>query len=169
MLSHKLGQKTGKTLMSGLAIAALTALGLPPAPASANSYQTCARNLQAVGITAEAAAAACASMLKPEALSSCVVSIRQQAKFEATDALATCRRVRRPKELASCVVDIQRLGGDVAANDILDSCRRSLLPRQFATCVKGLRQTTKLAPSQAITTCIDGSDQPKDFYPTVQS
>ena len=43
--------------------------------------------------------------------------------------------------------------------DKLNYCRLSLLPVRFAECVVGLRREIDVTPTQAMNTCIDGSDR----------
>ncbi len=156
-----------------MAIAGLMAMALPPAPATAfdwlnlevNEYRVCAIRLQRAGIRPEAIGTACSVALRPKELGDCVVGITRKTDITAIDALTTCRQVRRPLELSACVVDISRRTQKPEPNAVLDNCRRSLLPVRYAQCVVGLSQRIDLTAAQAMDTCIDGSDRPKDFYP----
>ncbi len=152
-----------------LATAGLLAIAFPSAPSSAaqkSDYETCAARLLQVGLAPEVVAPACADVLRPRDLSTCVVRISQQASAPAADALSACRRVRRPVELATCVVDINRSSKDPTLPEILDNCRRSLLPTDFSNCVVGLSRRIDLASTQAMSTCISTADRPRDFAPT---
>lgn len=152
-----------------LAAAGLLAIAFPTSPSSAaqkNDYETCAARLLQVGLTPEVVASACADVLHPQDLSTCVVRINQQTSAAAADALSSCRRVRRPVELATCVVDINRGSQNPALPEILDNCRRSLLPTQFSNCVVGLSRRIDLASTQAMNTCISTIERPRDFEPT---
>lgn len=156
-----------------MAIAGLMAMAIPPAPAAAfdwlnlevNEYRVCAIRLQRAGIRPEAISAACSVALHPKELGDCVVGITRKTDITAIDALTTCRQVRRPLELSSCVVDISRRTQKPEPSAVLDNCRRSLLPVRYAQCVVGLSQRIDLTAAQAMDSCIDGSDRPKDFYP----
>jgi hypothetical protein len=125
-----------------------------------NDYRACAGQLLKVNITGEAALPACAKALRPRELSTCVVKINKEAKISALEALAACGLARRPEELATCVVNIS-LNTQGAVNPaVLNYCGRSLLPVRFAQCVVGLRsEVNTLPPTQALDTCIDGSDK----------
>ena len=145
-----------------LAVAGWLAMTLPLTAATIpssyrNQYRGCAGRLLSVGISAEAAASACAEALRPKDLSRCVVEIEQQTELAAEDALSSCRQVRRPNELASCVVGISR-NQEEAIPSVLNYCGRSLLPVRFAECVVGLRVEADFAPTDAMDTCIDASD-----------
>lgn len=152
-----------------LAVAGWLAMTLPITAATIpssyrNQYRGCAGRLLSVGISAEAAAIACAQALRPRDLSRCVIEIEQQTELAAEDALSSCRQVRRPNELASCVVGISR-NQEEAIPSILNYCSRSLLPERFAECVVGLRVEADFAPTDAMETCIDASDQISEVAP----
>ena len=151
--------------------ASLIAIALPIAPAKAffgraiNPYESCAANLTRAQISAAEAAGACGQALKPSDLGTCVNRIANE-KVSGTDALSVCRQVRRPVDAASCVVSIRRGVSDTAIVDVLDSCRRSLLPQTFSDCVVGLNSQLKVGGKQAISSCLDASDRPRDLLPT---
>lgn len=152
-----------------LAVAGWLAMTLPSTAATIpssyrNQYRGCAGRLLSVGISAEAAASACAEALRPKDLSRCVIEIEQQTELAAEDALSSCRQVRRPDELASCVVGISR-NQEEAMPSVLNYCGRSLLPERFAECVVGLRVEADFAPTDAMETCIDASDPLGDVAP----
>jgi hypothetical protein len=151
--------------------ASLIAIALPIAPAKAlfggarNPYESCAAGLTRAQVSAAEAASACGQALKPDDLGTCVNRIADE-KVSGADALLVCRQVRRPVEAASCVVGIRRGVSDTAIVDVLDSCRRSLLPQTFSDCVVGLNSQLKVGGKQAIASCLDASDRPRDLLPT---
>ncbi len=154
--------------------ASLVALALPIAPANAffggnrsdrKNYESCAADLTRAKVSAAEAANACGQALKPGDLGICVYRIADE-KVSGADALLVCRQVRRPVEAASCVVNIRRSASDTAIVDVLDSCRRSLLPQTFSDCVVGLNSQLKVGGKQAIASCLDVSDRPRDVLPT---
>lgn len=146
----------------GLSFVALTLgfIPLSPAPAAArNDYNRCAAELLDRQLPPETVALACASALRPEELSECVVEIDRNTDILAEDALNRCQQVRRPLELATCVVDISDDSTEGEAPLILDFCRRSLLPAKFSRCVVGLQNQIDLVTSQAMSVCIDTRDR----------
>ena len=156
--------------------ASLIAIALPITPAQAffgsptngsstKDYESCGTNLARANVSAVEAASACGQALRPEDLGTCVNRIADE-KVSGSDALLVCRRVRRPVEAASCVVNIRRGVTDTAIVDVLDSCRRSLLPQAFSNCVVGLNRQLKVGGKQAISSCLDVSDRPRDLLPT---
>lgn len=152
-----------------LAVAGWLAMTFPSTAATIpssyrNQYRGCAGRLLSVGISAEAAASACAEALRPQDLSRCVIEIERQTELAAEDALSSCRQVRRPNELASCVVGISR-NQEEAIPSVLNYCGRSLLPERFAECVVGLRIEADFAPTAAMETCINASDPLGDVAP----
>ncbi|WP_427161929.1 hypothetical protein ACQFX9_10350 [Aliinostoc sp. HNIBRCY26] len=149
-----------------LAIGGSVVMSFPSMATTYNDYRACAGRLLGVGVSEQAASQACAEALRPTDLSACVVFIDQRTEIRANDALTTCTRARRPKELATCVVSVSKNTQEAINPDVLNYCGRSLLPVRFAECVVGLRAETKLAPSQALNTCINGSDRVTGFAPT---
>ncbi len=151
--------------------ASLIAIALPMAPAQAlfggarKPYESCAADLTRAQVSAADAASACGQALRPDDLGTCVNRIADQ-KVSGADALSVCRQVRRPVEAASCVVGIRRGVLDTAIVDVLDSCRRSLLPQTFSDCVVGLNRQLKVGGKQAIASCLDTNDRPRDLLPT---
>ncbi len=123
-----------------------------------NDYRACASRLLSVKVSPEAASEGCATALHPSELSACVLKISQQAKIGGLDALNGCKQARRPEELATCVVGLSQNTEEATKPAILTYCGRSLLPVRFADCVLGLRSEIKSTVTQALDTCIDGSD-----------
>ena len=163
---------TGRWLLAfgtQLATLGLLATALPPMPASAitirfprtkNEYRACSVELMGAGLTADAAANACAGALHPRDISKCVVQINRKTNIAAVEALASCQRVRRPKDLATCVVDINTKSRTPTTTPllVLDQCRRSLLPEQFSECVVGLSRQVDFSVDRLMTTCLDTRD-----------
>jgi len=155
-----------------LAVAGWLGMSLPSPAATittgsnTNPYRSCAGRLVRAGVSAEAAASACAGALNPPDIGRCVARIEQQTEIAAQEALATCRQVRRPIELARCVVGISDNTRGQAVPGVLDYCSRSLLPVRYAECVVGLQREIDLAPKQALETCISASNRPLEFSPT---
>jgi hypothetical protein len=155
------------TLLSTLAIVA------PPAQAGwfdrwfkskpvENRYKLCGMRLDKAGIASETAATACAEVLHPEDLATCVGGITP-LKVDALTTLNACRRTRRPVELATCVQDVQRQDANAVLVNVLESCRQSLLPDRYGQCVVGLNQSLKTPTGNGLATCIDASDRPIDI------
>jgi hypothetical protein len=156
------------TAIGTLAIGTLTIVA-PPAQAGwftskpiANPYKLCGTSLEKAGITADTAATACAEVMHPEDLASCVGGITP-LKVDALTTLNACRRTRRPVELATCVQDVQRQDANAVLVNVLEACRQSLLPQQYGQCVVGLNQSLKTPIATGLTTCIDASDRPIDI------
>lgn len=127
-----------------------------------NDYRVCAGRIlrEEEGVTQQSVSEACAQALRPRELADCVVDIKRNTKIVAADALAYCSEARRPRDYASCVVGISRNTQEEINPAVLSYCNRSLLPVRFALCVVGLRTEIKdLPPTQALDTCIDGSDR----------
>lgn len=149
-----------------LATIGLLATILPPMPASAitirfprtkNAYRACSVELMGAGLTADAAASACADALHPRDISKCVVQINRKTNIAAVEALGSCQRVRRPLDLATCVVDINTKSRTTTTTPllVLDQCRRSLLPEQFSECVVGLSRQVDFSLDRLMNTCLD--------------
>ncbi|RCJ27139.1 hypothetical protein A6770_02515 [Nostoc minutum NIES-26] len=127
-----------------------------------NDYRVCAGRIlrEEEGVTQQSVSQACAQALRPRELADCVVDIKKNTKIVAADALAYCSEARRPRDYGICVVGISNNTEEAFNPATLDYCRRSLLPVRFAQCVVGLRSEIKdLPPTQALDTCIDGSDR----------
>ncbi|MFN6569451.1 hypothetical protein [Dendronalium sp. ChiSLP03b] len=127
-----------------------------------NDYRVCAGRIlrEEEGVTQQSVSQACAQALRPRELADCVVNIKKNTKIVAADALAYCSEARRPRDYGICVVGISNNTEEAFNPATLDYCRRSLLPVRFAQCVVGLRSEIKdLPPTQALDTCIDGSDR----------
>lgn len=130
-------------------------------------YDVCAQTLIAGGISAEAAAAACAASLYPQDLVECVAEIDLATDLPTENALAACRRVRRPVEMSQCVNQIATAGlPDGSAQRVLDGCRRSLLPDRYSDCVVGLALSAELTLDSALSTCIAAGDRPQNVLPS---
>ncbi|MDM9384161.1 hypothetical protein QUB80_26140 [Chlorogloeopsis sp. ULAP01] len=150
---------TAPTLtMLGWVAMALPSMASYESYGNPQDYRVCADQLVNAGIAIEPASQACAAALRPRDLSSCVTRIERQTQIAAVDALPRCRQARRPDDLRRCVVSISQNTKETANPAVLDYCSRSLLPVRFAQCVVGLRLANDLDPSQALNTCIDGSD-----------
>ncbi|MEM9539227.1 MAG: hypothetical protein AAGA60_06900 [Cyanobacteria bacterium P01_E01_bin.42] len=144
-------------------------------------FEECATVLLEVGVREDQTAIACSEALEPTHLSECVSNIDTETVINELFALFACFRVRRPLELAECVVEIHdnvletraELAGNitVASTDLeplalstLDHCRRSLLPKRLSACVVGLSREIPLTPPQALNTCIEAEDFPRELY-----
>lgn len=154
-----------------LAVVGCVAMTLPAAAADIttsyqNPFRSCAGRLESIGISAEAAAPACAEALNPIDLSRCVARIEQQTDITAVDALGTCSQTRRPIDVSRCVVGISDNSQEQPVPGILSYCGRSLLPVTYAECVVGLQREVEIATTQALETCISASDRPNEFAPT---
>ncbi len=144
-----------------LAITGLLTTILPDMAIAAsyrNDYSVCAEGLVKAGITPEAASQGCAKALRPRDFGACVVKIDRQTEIAAVDALSYCGRARRPEDLATCVVGVSSITQEAINPAALNYCGRSLLPVRFGQCVVGLLGKIELPPTQALDTCIDGSD-----------
>ena len=131
----------------------------------ANDYRICTARLLNLGITEQAVLQGCAKALRPRDLSSCVARINQQTQISAVNALSSCEQARRPENFSTCVVGITRNIQEAVGTTVLNYCGRSLLPERFAQCVVGLGSEINIAPTQAMDTCIDGSDRVSGFSP----
>ena len=164
MFNFKQNSKSNWSIIAtSFAISGL-ALNFPAMAASVpstylNDYRFCSARLLALNVSAEAVSTACANALYPKRLGTCVYDIQRQTNILATDALATCTQVRQPDELATCVVGISVNSQEETIPEVLNYCRLSLLPVRFAECVVGLRREIDVTPTQAMNTCIDGSDR----------
>jgi hypothetical protein len=155
---------------AGLTIGLMTA---PPAQAgwfdwlkskpALNPYNVCTVSLNKATIEKNLAATACAEVLHPDDMGSCVETVAAK-KIESGLALSACRSVRRPLELATCVTVIHKQDASAMLTDVLESCRRSLLPDRFGQCVVGLNgKPLQVATREGLGTCIDASDRPTDI------
>lgn len=154
-----------------LAVAGCVAMAFPSTAADIptsyrNAYRSCAGRLESVGITAQAAASACAQSLRPVDLSHCVARIQRQTTIVAEDALPTCGAVRQPIDLARCVIGISENNQGQPVPGVLNYCGRSLLPATYGECVIGLRRELEIPPNQALETCISTDNRPREFDPT---
>jgi hypothetical protein len=145
------------------------AIGVNPAQANwfqpkpvENGYKLCGMRLDKAGIGKDVAADACAEVLHPEDLGTCVVDLTP-LKLDAATTLAACRRVRRPLELSTCVQDVHRQDANAVLPNVLEACRRSLLPERYGKCVVGLNQSLAMPTAMGLATCLDASDRPIDM------
>lgn len=137
----------------------LLTLGLPMAPASANSYGKCVQELLDAGVSDFNAANACAGALHPADVSRCVGRINRNSDISGIDVLSACSRVRRPLDLAHCVNKLVDQMDGVESLSVLEGCRRSLLPKRYAECVTGLRGKIEGANvGRLLQTCLDPQD-----------
>lgn len=165
--SRMLSGQAIRLFAPALAIAGWVGMSVPSMAISAtyaNDYRVCAGRLLSVGITAQSASQSCATALRPRQLGNCVSRIQKQTQIASGDVLASCRQARRPEDLASCVVGISANNKEGVNPAVLGYCSRSLLPVRFAECVVGLRAETDSAPTQAMDSCIDGSDRAVTGY-----
>ncbi|ELR96576.1 hypothetical protein [Gloeocapsa sp. PCC 73106] len=154
------------------AITSLFCLGLPSAPVLANSFNACARDLIASGISGEAAGSACGSALVPRDLSLCVSRVNRPGAIAPEEALQACYQVRRPRDLASCFNSIERRVdlSSTTPNQVLDNCRKSLLPERYSECVLGLtNQGESIAAEQALNDCLSTENYPTALFPTTDN
>ncbi|MCC5898427.1 MAG: hypothetical protein EA395_15840 [Phormidium sp. GEM2.Bin31] len=129
-------------------------------------YETCTSQLLDVELGEELAAIACGTAFRPRDLSDCVSNIVTETDITATTALESCRQVRRPLDLATCTVGIAEATNGANLPNVLDSCRRSLLPERYANCVLGITNSSEVAPTAAMSNCLDATDRIRDTYPT---
>ncbi|MGD1871751.1 MAG: hypothetical protein ACFB02_01740 [Mastigocoleus sp.] len=160
MLNKKTIRSAAPVLaMTGILLTSLSDVSHAVLRRSVNEFRACAGRLVNVGITPEAASSSCANALRPNELSLCVTKIRKQTQIESVNALSACRKSRRPEDLATCAVGISKTTPADANVAILEYCGLSLLPVRFGKCVVGLKREIDLSPTQAMETCIDGSDR----------
>jgi hypothetical protein len=155
--------------VASLLLVSPLAIGVTPAQANwfkskpvENGYKLCGMRLDKAGIGKDVAADACAAVLHPEDLGTCVADLTP-LKLAATAALAACQRVRRPLELRTCVQDVQRQDANAVLPNVLEACRRSLLPERYGKCVVGLNQSVATPTAMGLATCLDASDRPIDI------
>lgn len=130
------------------------------------NYATCADELLAVGIEAEAAAIACSTSYRPTDISACVTGVLNAADVPALAALTACSRDRRPTEVSTCVNNIHR---DLVVEDsleVLDLCHRTILPERYAACVIGIASETGLTTEESLASCIAAGYRPLNVTPT---
>lgn len=151
--------------IAGLHVGLWALLPVSPATAKDNSFEICSSELIDAGISAIEASEACSRALAPDDLSLCVTSMNQQAFVPAEEALLACFRDRRPLELATCVLEIDQATLPVNPTSVVDHCRRSLLPLRFSECAIGLTATGEIALAEALDSCIDAEDYPRDLIP----
>lgn len=140
-------------------------VSLPAQANPGNTFRVCAEELAEIGVSPEAASAACAQALVPKDLSLCVRSVSLEAQAPPEAALESCFRVREPLEYASCVLEIDEAAETVVADTLLENCRLSLLPLRYSECVVGLVEELAIAPATALEDCIDAEISPRQFAP----
>jgi hypothetical protein len=174
---HKFKQKGKYTSLASVALAitgwfsmalTLPAMGQTQSTSTfiGRDYRACAGRLLRLGITAEAASQACATVLRPREFSNCVTRIQRQTQVAAVDILPSCRDARRPDDLATCVVSISTSKKEAFDPSIFNYCSRSLLPVRFASCVVGIRREIDFSAVQAMNNCIDASDRLGGLLPS---
>ncbi len=135
-------------------------------PAIAGAIGNCVSDLIDSGIAKEQAAIACADVVEPTELSTCVADITLETNLKASDVLQACYRVRRPEELASCTIDISANLDQSKPVEALDNCRRSLLPARYAECTLDLQGIAGLNTMNAMEACITAEVFPSTLAPT---
>lgn len=155
------------TLM-GLVSVSVFPLTATPARAQATDldYATCADDLLAAGIDAEAVAIACSTSYRPTDISSCVTGVLEAADVSALAALSACSRDRRPTEVATCVADIHN---NLVVDDslaVLDNCHRTILPERYAACVSDIASEVGLTTEESLASCIAAGYRPLNVTPT---
>lgn len=130
-----------------------------------DAYKLCGERLSAANIEKDLAAQACAEVLHPDHLGTCVLDITAR-EVNALTTLSACRRVRRPLELVTCVGDINAQDATANLPTVLEACRRSLMPERYGKCVVGLAKSLEVATVPGLNTCIDASDRPVDVLST---
>ncbi len=168
-LTRWLIQKS-RLCLAGLSVAALSSLQVMMTPSTTTAfpsfdllreedYNICAENLQAVGLSPQVTAQACAMSVRPKQISTCVSRINYDTGISAEEALVGCVSVRRPEEMATCVVNITQNLSDANPLKVLDSCSRSLLPEQYSFCVLGVTPSTALPVTNVLNTCLTPPEQ----------
>ncbi len=130
------------------------------------NYGECADELVAAGITADAAAAACALALRPSEVAGCVTGVLAVAAVMPTEALSACSRDRRPDEVTSCVTSIHQELPVGDSLSVLTHCHRSILPERYATCVTGLAAALNYDTPTALARCTAAGYRPENVAPT---
>ena len=138
----------------------------PAAQAQTGNYAGCARDLTELGISAEAAAAACALSFRPTEMSNCVADVAAASEVSAISALSACSRDRRPDEVAHCVSSIHRQLSVDNSQTVLDNCHRSVLPELYAECVTGLADAVDFSTDESLSRCIAAGYRPENVAPT---
>ena len=132
-----------------------------------HDVRRCVQRLDNYNIDPALIASTCAYSIDANAVSRCVQTIERHTHIDPTRALEACRKTRRPKGVSRCVRLISRMDGNTPAltDASLGYCHRSLLPQRFADCTTSLVNNLGIAPGEAMETCIDGRDRPRDLYP----
>ncbi|MEO0986175.1 MAG: hypothetical protein AAFY20_11565 [Cyanobacteria bacterium J06639_14] len=153
-------------IVVGLVTAGTVPLLTPAAQAQSGDYAGCARDLTALGVAADTAAAACALSFHPTEVSSCVVDVTNASDVSPELALSACSRDRRPDEVATCVTSIHGQLSVSSSQSVLDHCHRSLLPELYAECVTGLADAVDYGTDESLSRCIAAGYRPEDVAPT---
>ena len=132
-----------------------------------HDVRRCVNRLNNFDIDPDLIASTCAYSWSANDVSKCVQTIARHTSIDATSALKACRKTRRPRGVSRCVRQIARVDGNSAASTeaSLGFCHRSLLPERFADCTTALVNNLDRDPNEAMQTCIDGRDRPRDLYP----
>ncbi|MEM9245928.1 MAG: hypothetical protein AAGA67_09340 [Cyanobacteria bacterium P01_F01_bin.153] len=179
MTSQKFSQSLRKiarplSVLGAIALALPTSMGTAE-PASAETIigiphdvRRCVQRLNNyTDLTPELIADTCAYSWDANAVSRCVQTIERHTSISANDALNACRKTRRPKGVSRCVREISQIDNNSQriTEASLGYCHRSLLPQRFADCTTALVNQLEIDPAEAMDTCIDGRDRPRDLYP----
>ncbi|MGH2415973.1 MAG: hypothetical protein ACRDEA_20240 [Microcystaceae cyanobacterium] len=125
-------------------------------------------------IEAEKALDACYQVRRPVDLANCVVDIQAQVLTASVTPVATppattgerTNLETTPETAASTSADTATENENNPSLQALDSCRRSLLPGRYSECVTGVtRNVQDMTPIQAMATCLDAEDFPRDLFP----
>jgi hypothetical protein len=136
------------------------------AQATDQNYGACASELLDAGVSAEAAAIACANAYRPTEVSACVSGVLNAAEVTPTAALSACSRDRRPDEVASCVATIHSDLTVADSQSVLDHCHRTILPERYAACVIGIADEVGYTTEDSLATCIAAGYRPENVAPT---
>ncbi|MEB3289106.1 MAG: hypothetical protein VKI82_04265 [Leptolyngbya sp.] len=137
-----------------------------PGVAIDDNYGQCATDLLEAGLSRDVVAAACASALRPEQVSTCVLDVTAATELSAESALAACSRDRRPLEVASCVVNIHNALAVSNSAAVLNHCHRSILPVRYGTCVVETALITQMATDDSLALCLAAGYRPVDVAPS---
>lgn len=129
-----------------------------------HDVRRCVLRLNNYDIDPDLIASTCAYSWSANDVSKCVQTIARHTSIDATSAVNACRKTRRPRSVSRCVRQIARVSGR-ATQASLGFCHRSLLPERFADCTTALVNELDRDPNEAMQTCIDGRDRPRDLYP----
>lgn len=160
------------SVLGAIALALPASLGTSPARAESiigapHDVRRCVRRLRDFDIDPELISNTCAYAGNANAVSKCVKTIVRHTHIDATSALEACRKTRRPKGVSRCVREISQVERNRPriTEASLSYCHRSLLPQRFADCTTSLMNDLGREATDAMETCIDGRDRPRDLYP----